>query len=719
MRTRVVVGVVLAVAVGANLVLANDDSDRRDLLDRIDRKLDDAARELSNLDRKSDTSDLDDAQSDMREVEELVNDLKSVKGDDSTANHVVDAYPDYIRGFREAITNLRDLKTHQPDAPGYLQQCRTLDAAMTAKANAATDDPDGASALREFARTTGQKGADLLSDAAREWNDLQHEHDDARRFSASEGHWSDVRSNVISDDDAITDLWRDNFEKAKSACEEVVKREHHRDVERALDKLANSSAGRADLRRRIDEQLDAIADRLKGVESQSDDSYVKAAIENTQQLETLLGGLANAAGDDRDARAIASTWPAWVKQLRESLEALKQMKLNQRIVDQGPAACAAAESALAAEEKQVLEDRDQYPDPERTLDDDADRIAQPLSAGMKGAAQVDRQMNDWRDKAKSFSQSDSKWASVSSNLRDSADRIYAYWRSQDDSAIKACAMITQGRSSPILNAVIAQWRSAQAALGDQLEHDINDWVQRARATYRLDCQAMDDLWQAYCGTDFGPDDPDAEDYPKQTAARLQDQMQAAMKPVLDELPKLVERVQPLLKKKETKPRGERLKAELDKQRERLQRLSVQDVWRGANDPVRFFAAEYGKQQHARLWSSEGCKVPTGPDREARFPGDGPNKPDCVNPSKCQVWEFKPKSDRGERAGRDQADNYRRIVPAYYNAMYRQKNVPEAALGGQEVMDALVANCLKDGEIKLQVAVETYNMCDKRYVCVSE
>ncbi|HSN24997.1 MAG TPA: hypothetical protein VLT45_01895, partial [Kofleriaceae bacterium] len=319
MRKRVVVGVVLAVAVGTNLVLANDDSDRRDLLDRIDRKLDAAAQELSNLDRKSDTSDLDDAQSDMREVEELVNDLKSVKGDDSTANHVVDAYPDYIHDVRDALAKLRDLKMHQPDAPGYLQQCRALDAAMTAKANATTDDPDGATALREFARTTGQKGADLLSDAAREWNDLQHDHDDARRFSASEGHWSDVRSNLISDDDAIADSWRDNYDKAKSACEEVVKREHHRDVERELDKLANSSEGRADLRRRIDEQVDALADRINGVESQSDDSSVKAALDNAQQIESLLGKLGDAAGDDREARTIASTWPARVKQLRESL----------------------------------------------------------------------------------------------------------------------------------------------------------------------------------------------------------------------------------------------------------------------------------------------------------------------------------------------------------------------------------------------------------------
>ncbi len=230
---------------------------------------------------------------------------------------------------------------------------------------------------------------------------------------------------------------------------------------------------------------------------------------------------------------------------------------------------------------------------------------------------------------------------------------------------------------------------------------------------------MDDLWQAYCGTDFEPNDPDAEDYPKQTAARLQDQMQAAMKPVLADLPQLEARVKPLLAKKDTKSRGEALEAQLEKQRKRLERLSVQGVWRGSNDPVRFFAAEYGKQQHERMWSSYGCKVPTDSNKEARFPGGGPNKPDCIIPTKCQVLEFKPDSEQGKKDGQDQVNNYRKIVPAYYNQMYREKKTPEASLGGQEVMDALVGNCLKDGEIRLDVDVEPYKMCEKRYVCVSE
>jgi hypothetical protein len=124
MRTRVMVGVALAVVVAGSFVAADDDSDRRDLLSRIDAKLDSAARELYNLDRESDASNVDDAQGYVREVQQLVDDLKRVKGDDSTANHVADDYPDYINDFRDAADALRTLKKRQDKGAAYLQQCR-------------------------------------------------------------------------------------------------------------------------------------------------------------------------------------------------------------------------------------------------------------------------------------------------------------------------------------------------------------------------------------------------------------------------------------------------------------------------------------------------------------------------------------------------------------------------------------------------------------------
>ena len=526
----------LAVVVLAGYVAADDESDRRDLLSQIDTKLDAAAHELYSFERESDASNIDDAQSDVSAVKELVENLERVKGDDSTANRVADNYPDYIDAFHDASEALRALKKHQDTAAVYVQQCRDLDAAMKATASAAKDDPDGAAQLLGFARTTGSKGQELMKNSASEWSDVDGERNDAKRFSASEGHWSDVRGNLSSSADAIAQIWRDNWDKAKTACEEVVKSEQHREVKQVLDKLANSRAGRAELRRKIDEQLDALAEYLEDVQSQSDDSRVNAALDSTRQLESLLERLGNAAGDDRDARAIASTWPAWVKQLREALEALKQMKLNQHVADGQADQCMNLEKTLDPWVRQVLDDREQYPDPEQTIFDYAEQLAGSIRDGLKKGSDLDRQMTDWADKTKRFSQSDGKWSRVSSNLRDSADHVFAYWHAQYDATARACATLARGKDSPKITTAITQWRSSTMSSMDQLERDVNAWVERARATYRLDCQAMDDLWQAYCGTDFEPNDPDAEDYPKQTAARLQDQMQAAMKPVLADMP---------------------------------------------------------------------------------------------------------------------------------------------------------------------------------------
>ena len=60
---------------------ADDDSDRADLLSRIDQKLGEAASSLSRVSSASSPSDVDDASSDIREVERAVDQLSDKKGD--------------------------------------------------------------------------------------------------------------------------------------------------------------------------------------------------------------------------------------------------------------------------------------------------------------------------------------------------------------------------------------------------------------------------------------------------------------------------------------------------------------------------------------------------------------------------------------------------------------------------------------------------------------
>ncbi|MEJ7599423.1 MAG: hypothetical protein WKG01_16065 [Kofleriaceae bacterium] len=689
------------------------------MLSQIDAKLDAAASELSGIERKSDSSDIDDAQSYVREVERLVDELKRVKGNDPSAERIVSSYPGHVREFRTASEELKKLKTRQPKADEFVRQCNAFDAAMTAKATATKDDPEGADELSDHAKSIGRKGEELLSDAARMWSEVERGRDDTKRFSVAEGRWSTVRGNLHAGAEAIARGWRDDWDNAKRACEEVVKRERHRDVERVLGKLANSRAGRAELRKKLNELLETVSDRLKDVQSQNGTSQVIGAIELTKELDSLLERLKLAAGDDRESRTIASTWPKSVSELRESLEPLKEMKFNQNRADDGESKCETAEKSLEETIKRVVEEREDYSEPDKTIADEAERLGNPIKEGVLKASEVDRQMGDWQSKAKSFGQSDGKWGRVTSNLRDSADRVHAHWRDKFSAMTKACANIIKGSDHPKVKSTTEQWRGKTGSATDQLDRDVMDWVARARTTYRLDCEAMDDMWQAYCGTDWQPNDTDAGERPKQTAAYLQDKMQAAMRPLLNDLPPLSDRVKKLLGKKQTKTRGEDLLAKLDKERKRLDRLSKNNTWHGSNDPIRFFAAEYGKDQHKRLWSSFGCDVPLSADKEARFPGSGHTKPDCINAEKCEVWEFKPDSATGRSDGPRQVSNYREVVTSYYTERHRQKQPAETALGGEKIMKILSSKCVRGDQIVLNVELHLYKMCDNRYECIRD
>lgn len=88
---------VVALLVGGGTARADEDSDRRDLISKIDGKLDYAASELSGLESDSDAGDINDALGYVREVESLVSELSNKKGSDSRANDIVSRYPDYIR----------------------------------------------------------------------------------------------------------------------------------------------------------------------------------------------------------------------------------------------------------------------------------------------------------------------------------------------------------------------------------------------------------------------------------------------------------------------------------------------------------------------------------------------------------------------------------------------------------------------------------------------
>ena len=147
---------------------------------------------------------------------------------------------------------------------------------------------------------------------------------------------------------------------------------------KALGRLANSSTGRAELRKKIGELLVTLSDRVRNVESQSGHGSVRGAIEISKEIESQLERLRGAQGDDHEAKRIASNWPQWTRDLRVALEALEEMKKTQNRADEGAGKCETAERALQEKIRGYVGDPTQHEAAIKSLPEEADRIGSPI-----------------------------------------------------------------------------------------------------------------------------------------------------------------------------------------------------------------------------------------------------------------------------------------------------------------------------------------------------
>ena len=220
------------------------------------------------------------------------------------------------------------------------------------------------------------------------------------------------------------------------------------------------------------------------------------------------------------------------------------------------------------------------------------------------------------------------------------------------------------------------------------------------------------MWEAYCELDWEPDEEPDKSKAESTASSLQSTMQGKMGPLLDQLPRLQARGQALSKRRETKDQAQRLLADLAKEQERLERMFPSRVWQGVNNPIRFYSAEWGKQQHRRMAASFSCDV-----SDKAFGSAG--RPDCIKANGCIIIEFKSKDDSARAEGEKKLrEYYVPAVTAYYQERIDSGAEPDSDHGGRAIMKAFGDNgCIKDKKIAFKWDVESYAMCDRVYSCV--
>lgn len=695
----------LVVAVAARPSFADDASDRErdNYLREIDSKLESAASELSGFESDSDASDLDDAANYVGQVRSLVGQLDRVKGDDSKAREVVDRYPRFISDYETAAKELRFLKSKQRTAAELVRQCKAFDTEMTDRARATKDDPRGAEELSDFAKSVGRKGEDLMNEAARLKSDLERSRDEARRFSADHGEWRDLRDAVHRAAVAMVELWVRDYDQARRDCEEVVKRERHREIEKVLGQLANSRAGRADLRKRLDEMLALIQSKITDVQGHSSTSEVNGAVELTKQVDSLLERLKSAAGDDESSRTVAANWPAWSVELRASLEALRAMKEGQYRADKGGPRCAELEAELQATIRGFVGAPAKHKEGLAQLPGLARALGNEWRPKLEAAAQGDYEMEQLYSKAKYFSRSDAPWGDLRSRTHASADGVRSYWKDKYGAAKAACTNLALGEQHPDVVKAMAEMQVNTTAAGESyraLRVEFNRWDAEVDKLRDWSKQDAEDIRKAFCAA------PDAGDYDEvyAVADRWSRQLTDQWGTINGQGDRIKARAQELISRGRALKNGPKVITGVDTILASMEKIKEHQL-KGSNDPMLKARADYGVAEHTRRQGN--CTAKEVPISGCRNPH--PKRTDCkmdcviVSGTTCTIVEIKP--DSAEALGEKQAE-------AYFTAVKDLFEAKKAAgfTGGLAVFKQCVS---EDGE-KLNLAeprVDAYDFCN--------
>jgi hypothetical protein len=694
-------------AVGLSLLLvcrsttaprADDESDRRRYLADIESKLGSAASELSGFESDSDAGDLDDARNYIREVESLVDRLDDVKGDDSQAKEVASRYPRYVTDWYEAAGYLRQLKDKQRVAAGYVTSCKAWDEAMRERARTAKDAPNAAEELSSFAKSVGRQGEDLLNDARRLRDQLEDAADEVDDFSVSDGGWSKVTDVTRRSGDAMWRGWDRDYQDAVKACEQVVRRERHSAIEEALGRLANNTAGRAELRKRLGEMLALIADRVNDVDSHSSESNVTGAIELTREVGSLLERLRSAQGDDAEAKRIAAEWPAWNEELRVALEGLREAKRRQRGTDEGASKCQAAERELQELIKTILSTPTRHAGGAAELTAYGNRLRSEWQPRLEKAEQGDRELRQGHQIAVAFRRDDGPWRTIRDRLESSANDILNHWKTNYGAAVAACGPLARGPENPDLAAALTQLGRDLSSVSQKsgaFYAELRDWEAEIRTLRDWSARDVEDIRQAFCRA------PDAGEYEEvyAVADRWASQLNSKYGTIAGRAGQLKNAADDLIGRGRSRDRMEKVKARIDATMSSLDKVRAHQL-QGANNPLLKAYASYGQAEHGRRQGS--CDA-----KEILIQGDCDNphpkrtdcKLDCMRG--CTVVEIKPDSQKS--LGFDQANAYRTALIRKYarekDAMFR---------GSLSYFSQCVSS--DRSELVLRVDVDDYPFC---------
>jgi hypothetical protein len=308
--------------------------EKSDLIYKIEGRLRGAASALASLPSESSESPIDRAGDQVREAHGYADQLKQVAGDDSDARRIAENFRDIEDDWNDAAKQLRQLKGGQRRAEPVATACTTRDEELKRKANdyGRANDPDGLTELPRLAATAQDATRRELDELRSHDGRMDDYADDADDFRG-DGPWRDLASATAAAAQQTYAVWRKSWEATQATCNNLTLGVEHPTVKQVLSDLSNSAGGRKAVIEQLNRDARDLGSALAGVSEDSGMGSVERAKSLLQAIERGIETLGRTATTDRETKVIVEKWPEGVRQLKEALDDLEDLKVHQHDMD--------------------------------------------------------------------------------------------------------------------------------------------------------------------------------------------------------------------------------------------------------------------------------------------------------------------------------------------------------------------------------------------------
>jgi hypothetical protein len=155
-----------------------------------------------------------------------------------------------------------------------------------------------------------------------------------------------------------------------------------------------------------------------------------------------------------------SSYPSYVDKFKESASYLKQLKDEQKSLDEVPRRCQEKQRELQDKIRRYVDRND--PSGLTEIPKLGREYGRPIVETLNQADRKKDELDRWRDRARNFSESDGRWSDVRSELHDAASEIFDYWKRKWEEARRECEPLLKEEKNPLVEEALKRLLEGEA-----------------------------------------------------------------------------------------------------------------------------------------------------------------------------------------------------------------------------------------------------------------